>query len=111
VWRTTDNGAPIDASGDLDGTAFNTAWELTALLQESERVPTCLVQQLFTYATGRLPDTDADGEALSYLEETFAWGGYRVRHLVRELVLSPVFRTIDEVDLTEEPTDTDGGAP
>ncbi len=111
-WRAIENNTTIDASGDLDGNSFHDAWDLGKLIAEESHTPKCVVKQLFMYALGRQP-TDADDEALDYLNETFAWSGYRVRHVLNELVMSPAFREVNELDMTVDDTDadTDGGTP
>ena len=54
-WRTTEAGAPIDASGTLfDGTTFNGVAELQeVLLQRPALSVTTLAEKLLTFATGR----------------------------------------------------------
>jgi len=54
TWRTTDNGLPVDASGELgQGKAFNGALALEALLKSDIRVPRAVVKYLMSYALGR----------------------------------------------------------
>jgi hypothetical protein len=54
-WRTSDAGAPIDASGSLpDGTTFNGPAEFRrALLQRREAFVHTVTEKLLTYALGR----------------------------------------------------------
>lgn len=53
-WRTTDNGLPVDASGQLNtGETFTGGLELEAILKKDPRVPSAIVQYLASYALGR----------------------------------------------------------
>ena len=47
------------------------------------------------FAQGRDP-VDGEDELLGFLDGTFAYGGYRVRQLLVELVASPGFREFGE---------------
>ncbi|MFM7204939.1 MAG: DUF1592 domain-containing protein [Myxococcota bacterium] len=93
AWRTVDDyGYPIDASGELpDGRVFDGPFELGALIKADPGFPTCVVQNLFTYAHGRAP-TGADRCPLQGLTENFQAEDYRLRRLVMSLVLSDSFR-------------------
>ncbi len=92
-WRATENDVVIDPSGDLDGTPFADAWDLAGVVHDHPGLSPCLVERLFDVATGRQP-TDAEQDLLAWHAEGFADEGYRVRWLLRDLVLSPAFRTM-----------------
>jgi len=55
AYRTTDNGAPIDASGKLagDDQPFNGALALEGILKRDPRLPRAVVRYLAGYALGR----------------------------------------------------------
>jgi len=54
AYRTTDNGAPVDASGELGGNQpFNGALALEAILKKDPRLPRAVVRYLAGYALGR----------------------------------------------------------
>ncbi|APR82423.1 Cellulose-binding domain protein [Minicystis rosea] len=93
--RQTENDALIDPSGDLDGTPFKTPVELGAALAEHPDLGPCLVRHLLRYASAapETPGEDAELERLSY---HFADQGYRLPYLLREIALSPAFRTATE---------------
>lgn len=95
-YRSTDNGHPVDPSGDLDGVAFDDLPGLIDLLVDDPRVTSCLVQKLNRYANSAV-DNREQIEALEGLHIIFAHEGYRVLPLVRSYVLSPAFRTVGEV--------------
>ncbi|UCH29601.1 MAG: DUF1588 domain-containing protein, partial [Myxococcales bacterium] len=91
MYRTEENGVPIDTSGELDGVEYDDAAGLGAALSEHPALGPCLVRSLYRYAVGRSSDA---GEAalLELLSERFADSGYRVSDLLREVLLSDGFR-------------------
>ena len=88
-FRTTQNGAPIDPSGSIDGMTFTSAVQLGKDLHDDPALPKCLVQRLYAYAVGGVAD-DAK-VMLPYLDNRFAHDGYRVPQLMRAIALSPAF--------------------
>lgn len=90
--RTTENGAPIDPSGDLDGRSFADAASLGEALAESPLVPACLVENAYRYAVGRVATLE-ERPLLRHLERRFEADGYRIAPLMRAIALSPAFRT------------------
>ncbi|WP_129782416.1 DUF1588 domain-containing protein [Peristeroidobacter soli] len=90
VYRTSERGNPIDASGDLDGTAFKDTVGLAQALHDNPALPSCFVRRMYSYATGG-PTTHDDGPYLDYLNKTFGEEGYRLPELLRTIVLSPAF--------------------
>jgi len=91
-FRTAENEAAIDSSGDFDGSAFTDATQLGAAFAESPLVSACLVQNLYRYAVGR-KQTNGERPLLRQLEETFAASGYQVPALMRDIATSEAFRT------------------
>jgi hypothetical protein len=89
-YREEENGQPIDPSGDLDGKPFANPVELGELLSKDERVPTCLMKNLYSYGTGRIPGAE-DQRALQELTATFKKSRYRVLDAVVALATSPAF--------------------
>jgi hypothetical protein len=95
-WRTTQGGATIDPSGDLDGEAFNDAWGLADRIANHERFGSCLARSFFRYGVGHLEEP-GEIPALAALGRAFEDSGFRVQDLVLELVLSPAFRETGEL--------------
>jgi hypothetical protein len=91
-WRDTEKGAPIDASGELDGAAFTDAVELGQVIRESPTLPLCWTEQMWIYATGGLPVSFASTD---WLADGLARDDYRLRTLLREAVLSDAFRRVE----------------
>lgn len=107
-YRESENDAVIDASGDLDGIEFRDARELGQAVAEHPDLGRCLVRTVSRYATGQKEilggkATESQREAINKLDEKFEQEGWRVRQLVRDVVLSPIFR------YASEPTDMTTG--
>lgn len=92
-FRTTDNGIPIDASGDLDGTPFNGPVELGQQLAKSPAAAACLVRNFYRYGTGHV-ETPNEQPVLDALKAQFSSGGYHVRDLLVAIVKSDGFRFV-----------------
>lgn len=90
TFRHTENGAPIDTSGNLDGVEFTDAMGLGSALRDNPQLPWCLVRRAFAYGTGTASDEN-DRRVLEYLSERFADDGYIVPDLLREIALSRAF--------------------
>jgi hypothetical protein len=102
VFRTTENGAPIDASGTFEGKPYKDAISLAKLLRDSPAVPECAAQRAIEYSVGRQV---GDGEA-KWLEATaksFAASGYRFPELMRGIAVSAAFRTVAKPDPVAAP--------
>ena len=89
--RTTENDAPIDESGDLDGRRFVDHVELGAALGDHPRLASCLVENLYKYAVGR-DIVEAEQGLIGGITDEFAAAGFRLRAAVRAVALSPGFR-------------------
>jgi hypothetical protein len=99
-FRTTENGFPVDDSGevmstDVDG-PFKGASELAHRLAGSTQVQQCVATQWFRYAMGRL-DTDLDHCVLDSLLKRFKSGDLKVADLLVAIVESDAFRTYQPV--------------
>ena len=89
-YRTTENGANIDASGELDGVKFADAAGLGTTVHDHPATPGCLVNRLYSYALGR-PPAKGEAEFVKYLEKGFAADGYRMTDLLRRIATSDAF--------------------
>jgi hypothetical protein len=97
VYRTEDNGAPVDATGelvtgDLDGTSYEGALELSQLLAGSETVHQCVARQWYRYALGR-SDALGDEATLSAIGDTYWAAGGDLPTLLVAITRSESFRT------------------
>jgi hypothetical protein len=93
LYRTTDNGQPIDASGSLDGATWTNLAELGTVLRKHANTGPCLVSKVYENALGRLP-LDVDGTALDALIGQFVTAGNRVDQLLVNLVTNDGFRFV-----------------
>jgi hypothetical protein len=91
AWRETDDGFPIDPSGQLaEGPAFTDATGLLRAIQSDPRVPECLARQLMTYGLGR----GLSGTDLCHVRDVttaFAAGGHSLESAMIGIATSPVF--------------------
>lgn len=90
-FRTTENKARIDASGELDGVKFADAGGLGKALHDSPRTTSCLVQRAYAYSAGREPTPSERQWFGEYLNGRFAEDGYRLPQLLRRILLNPGF--------------------
>jgi hypothetical protein len=97
--RDTENGKPIDSSGDMNdvegfGTdthaPFGSLAELGAALAASQTAKRCFARQLFRFARG-YHEEDADRCAIDALVRRFADSGWDIRELMVGIAASPDF--------------------
>ena len=93
-FRSVDNGASIDSSGELkmpngDVLTFSTGIELAHLLSTHPVVQECYTQQLLNYAAGAIvPSSDAVQE----IKDSFK-NNDNILELIVTIVSSGIFRT------------------
>jgi hypothetical protein len=92
-FRELDNGLPIDATGVLDGTAFDGAQELTAAVVNHDRLPQCLTTQWFRFSEARLENA-ANVPRLGALGDEFAASGFDFTNLIVRMALSEDFGSL-----------------
>ena len=109
IYRSMENGQPIDSSGQVDSAdaelqgPFNGVLELEKKLGQSSTVQQCTTTQWFRYAYGRA-ETDADTCSMAALSDQFAAGGFKVQDLLAALTQTKAF-------LYRRVTPAAGGAP
>ncbi|MGA7121250.1 MAG: DUF1592 domain-containing protein [Polyangiaceae bacterium] len=95
AYRTTDNGAPVDArvTVTLDGqaTTVDDARGLLTVMTTSDEVQTCFARQWLRYGLGRL-DTPQDATSLDAAASAFKSSMRDIRELVVAIATSPTFR-------------------
>jgi hypothetical protein len=89
-YRTTERGATIDPSGNLDGKKFSDVVGLAQALHDHPSLTSCLVKRVYSYGTGSQTTND-DAEVLKFLNARFESAGYRVPDLLRTIALSKSF--------------------
>lgn len=93
-FRTTDNGFPVDSSGELKGFdnagPVRDAVDLAHRLADSDDVRLCVTKQWFRYAFGHIEET-AELCAIEKMDQTFLSAGGDIRELILALITSPAF--------------------
>lgn len=95
-WRETERVGnrqlPIDPSGTLpDGSAFANVQELkTVLLEHEDDLAREMIESILAYALGRTIEF-SDGDDVDELHARLKEDGFRVRSMIREIALSPLF--------------------
>ena len=89
--RTTENGAIIDASGDLDGAPFTNAVELAERVRSHPDLAQCFVRRMYQYATS-FEERASEEDVITALTADFQASGHRIRHLMFSIATSPGFR-------------------
>jgi len=97
--RTTENGLPIDTTGELNGTdvdgPFSGVTELSKKLAESQMFATCFVRQFFRFAAARVPE-DSEQCIVDAWAKSLADGGGHFKDLIVRHVSDPNFATRKE---------------
>ena len=90
-YRLTENDVTIDASGELDGDAFDDAWEVGAVIARHHQLAPCLTETLLQYATGASTE-HLDDSLLDWHTDGFVAADHRILWLLRDIALGPAFR-------------------
>jgi hypothetical protein len=107
--RDSDNGEPIDATGEIGGKKFDGAKQLAGVLAADARFASCLARKLYTYALGRDVDdaaTHLDVPTLAQLAGVLRGGAGSLDALAEAIALAPTFR-----QRRGEPTTDEGSRP
>jgi hypothetical protein len=93
-FRSTDNGLPVDSSGqltatDVDGT-FTGPAQLSVLLSQSQEVASCMVNHFFNFDQARDP-VAADSCTIQNWATQFSQGGGKIIDLVNASVADRTF--------------------
>jgi len=91
--RELDNGKPVDATGELDGVAFDGGAELALALVEHPRFAGCMTSQLYRYAMGHA-ELESEQPAIDLATELFVDSDHQVEALVEAIVGSEAFLTV-----------------
>lgn len=98
-YRATEGGLTIDATGALDGVAFDGAAELGAALGQNPRAIACLLSNFYRAANGRA-DAAADSAQIDTLGQTLTSHDHVWRDLVAEFIASDAFRSAPAAPVT-----------
>lgn len=85
--RGTENGAPIEVGGEMDGNSFLGGAGLGAALAASPKVTQCVAGRALEYATGQTSDKEAT--LVQSVQKRFADQGYGIRALFLQVATMP----------------------
>lgn len=91
-YRRVENGAMINAAGDLDGGFFTDLTGLARQIHDHPDFPRCAVRRVYRWAYGRVEGA-GDVHEVDRLNAVFAAEGYRLRALMEAVATSPAFQT------------------
>lgn len=93
-YRTTENGLPVDSTGELSGTdvdgPFEGVAQLSGKLAQSELLEACVVNHFFRFATARTAEP-ADARVLADWSAAFSRAGGKLEALISAYVAHPTF--------------------
>ncbi len=84
-FRTSEDGAAIDTTGELDGVRYENPAQLAVALSKNPAIPSCVVNRLYAYSLGRSATPAERAYASKTLEPKFASSGYRFPELLRAI--------------------------
>jgi len=91
-YRATEGTLPIDATGALDGVAFDGQAQFGAVMRQNPRVMTCMMSNFYRDMNA-VAEAGEDTAQIDALGQTLAAKGYVWRDLVAEFVASDAFRS------------------
>ena len=97
-FRTTENGAPIDTSGEWNGVKFSGPVELTKALHDDPAVTACVARKVFAFASGTMPPTNT--APWKDVQAKFASSNYNFLRLMREIAVSDLLYAVPETRLS-----------
>lgn len=103
-FRQTENGAPIDTSGDLDGVAYADSEGLGLALRENPAATKCLINRLYAYGSGH--SLSSRNAWMMYLEEAFLADGHRVTALLKRVSTSKTFYAVTAPTMPDKTIET-----
>jgi hypothetical protein len=92
-YRATEEGMTIDATGTLDGVAYDGAAQMGAAFRQSARAMACMMGNFYRSSNGLKNVPEAEAAQIDALTQTLASKNYVWRDLVAEFVVSDAFRS------------------
>ncbi|MDB4981939.1 MAG: Cellulose-binding domain protein, partial [Myxococcales bacterium] len=94
AYRTSENGVPIDATGVLDGMAFQDEASLGKVLRSHPQAAACFVSKLYEQAQGR-ELLAVDHPIVDGLSKQFEASGHRADQLLLDIASHDAFRFVE----------------
>lgn len=91
VYRTTENGASIDTTGEFNGKRFEDIRQLAQILRDDPGTTSCLIKRAYSYGTARAP-TRPEAKWLADLQKSLT--AVKWRDLIRRVTANPDFYTV-----------------
>jgi len=93
-FRTTENGARIDTSGEWNGAKFSGPVELTKALHADPAITACAARKVFAFASGAMPPVNTP--QWKDVQSKFASSNYNFLRLMREIAVSDLLYSVPE---------------
>lgn len=93
-FRTTENGARIDTSGEWNGVKFSGPVELTKALHADPAITSCAARKVFAFASGAMPPVNT--AQWKDVQSKFATSNYNFLRLMREVAVSDLLYAVPE---------------
>lgn len=90
-YRATEGALAIDATGAVDGAAFDGEAQLGAALRQDPKAITCMMDNFYRSANGADPTTDS--AQIDALTQALAAKGYVWRDFLAQFIVSDAFRS------------------
>ena len=90
-FRTTENGAPIDSSGELDSVKFSDVVGLGKAVHDNPSTTSCIVNRVYEFGAGHAPSKSEATWVNNTLAKDFAGDGYKFLALMKDIATSDSF--------------------
>jgi hypothetical protein len=87
-FRTTENGVPIDVSGEFNGVRFDGPVGLAQAVHDDPATTSCVAQRSFAFAAGHRPNLNDPG--WQKIAQQFKDSHYDLLTLMRQIATSPL---------------------
>lgn len=92
-FRKTEHGAPIDATGSLNGKDFDGIQQLAQVVKDAPGTSACVITRAYSYGTARKP-TKEERTWLTKLQKDLGPDGVKWRELMRRITQHPEFYSV-----------------
>lgn len=93
-FRTHENSALIDPSGNFEGVPFDNAIDLQVALIANRELTKCIAKRTYEYGVGRSVQS-GEFEWMDYIHQKFSDNGYRFTDLLKLVVTSKAFQAVE----------------
>lgn len=97
-FRDVENGLPIDASGEIDGTKFSGPVGLADAVAGHANLPGCFATAMLRHAAGSALDTSVEMPLTAEIEKQFKDDQFAVKSLMLRIAGHPVFAYVKALD-------------